>query len=127
MSGRSISILFIAGVSLGLAVRAPSQTQTTGRITGTVKDAQGAVIIGAEVTVKNPATADKHSGTTDNSGNYSVLQLPPATYDLRISAVGFTPAVFQAVTIGLAETSTINATLQVARSSAEVTVSDAPP
>jgi len=37
---RSISVIFIAGISLVLAVRASSQTQTTGRITGTVKDAQ---------------------------------------------------------------------------------------
>jgi len=35
---RSISVIFIAGISLVLAVRASPQTQTTGRITGTVKE-----------------------------------------------------------------------------------------
>jgi len=38
MSGRSVSIFLVAGVSLALAVGASSQTQTTGRITGTVKE-----------------------------------------------------------------------------------------
>src|SRR2546425_5322406 len=127
MAGRSISIIYVAGIFLGLTVSASSQTQTTGRITGTVKDAQGAVIIGAQVSIENPATADKHSVTTDTSGNYSILQLPPGAYDVRISVPGFTPAVFHAVTIGLAQTSTINASLQIAQSSVAVTVSGAPP
>src|SRR2546422_1452219 len=127
MAGRSISIIYVAGIFLGLTVSASSQTQTTGRITGTVKDAQGAVIIGAQVSIENPATADKHSVTTDTSGNYSILQLPPGAYDVRISVPGFTPAVFHAVTIGLAETTTINASLQIAQSSVAVTVSGAPP
>ncbi len=38
MCGRSISVLLVAGISLVLAVRGSSQTQTTGRITGTVKE-----------------------------------------------------------------------------------------
>jgi hypothetical protein len=127
MPGRSISILFVVGLILLPAITALSQTQTSGRIAGTVRDAQGAVIVGAEVSVENFATADKHSATTDGSGNYSILQLSPATYDVRISAHGFTPAVFRGVTIALAETSTITVALQVAQSSAEITVSDATP
>src|SRR5437879_3625401 len=80
MSSRIISILLIASISLAMAVRASSQSQTTGRIAGTVRDAQGAVIVGAEVRVENPATADKHSAITDSSANYSILQLSPATF-----------------------------------------------
>jgi Carboxypeptidase regulatory-like domain/TonB dependent receptor len=127
MFGRYVSFFLVAGICLALAICASSQTQITGRITGTITDAQGAVIIGAEVSVENPATADRHSGTTDSSGNYSILQLPPATYKIKISASGFRPAVFEAVTIGLAETSTINASLQIAQNTTQVTVSDAPP
>jgi len=127
MGGRSIAIVFVTGAFLGLTFSASPQTQTTGRIAGTAKDAQGAVIIGAQVSIENPATADKPSVTTDTSGNYSILQLPPGAYDVRISVPGFTPAVFHAVTIGLAETSTINASLQIAQSSVAVTVSGAPP
>src|SRR5437660_5362311 len=112
---RSISVIFIAGISLVLAVRASPQTQTTGRITGTVKDAQGAVIVGAELSVENAATGDRHSAVTDSSGTYSILQLPPAIYLVNIRARGFSPAVFHDVAVGLAETSTINASLTVAQ------------
>jgi len=104
-----------------------AQTQTSGRITGTIKDAQGAVIAGAEVVIANPATADKHSVLTDNDGSYSVLQLPPALYEVSINAPGFSPAVFTEVVVGLGETTTVNATLQVAQGTTELTVSDAPP
>src|SRR5437899_13021610 len=120
-------VLLVAGISLVLAVRASSQTQTTGRVTGTVKDTQGAVIVGAEVTIANPATGDGHSAVTDSSGTYSILQLPPATYVVNIHAPGFSPAVFHDVAVGLAETSTINPRLTVAQSSAEITVNDSPP
>src|SRR5438132_13817133 len=74
MSRRSIAILFVAG--LVLSAGASPQTQTTGRITGTVKDAQGAVIVGAELRVENAATGDRHPAVTDSSGTYSILQLP---------------------------------------------------
>ncbi|PYV66871.1 MAG: hypothetical protein DMG96_41095, partial [Acidobacteria bacterium] len=127
MCGRSISVLLVAGISLVLAVCGSSQTQTTGRITGTVKDAQGAVIVGAEVSVENAATGDRHSAATDSSGTYSILQLLPATYVVNIRAHGFSPWLFHDVAVGLAETSTINASLTVAQSSAEITVNDAPP
>ena len=94
---------------------------------GTVQDAQGAVIVGAEINVENPATENRHSTTTDSSGSYWIRQLSPTTYDVKISAQGFRSAVFHAVAVGLAETATINANLQVAQSNAEVTVTDAPP
>ena len=56
-----------------------------------LRDAQGAVIVGAEVSVENTATGDRHSAVTDSSGTYSILQLPPATYVVNIHAPGFSP------------------------------------
>src|SRR5438477_327755 len=79
------------------AISCLAQTKTTGRIAGTVKDAQGAVIAAAEVIIENPATGDKHSLVTDTSGSYSLLQLSPGYYEVNIRAHGFTPAVFHTV------------------------------
>ena len=110
---RSISPL-LAGLLLALV--ASSQTQTTGRITGTVIDPRGAVIVGAEIRVEDPANGVKCSAVSDNSGSYSVFQLPPATYAVTIRARGFSPATFDDVAVALATTSIINATLQVAQS-----------
>jgi hypothetical protein len=101
--------------------------QTTGRIAGTVKDAQQAVVPSAEVVIENRATAEKRSLFTNSSGDYSVLQLSPGHYDVNIRAHGFTPAVFHEVAVGLDETTTINVILQIARSDVEITVNDTPP
>src|SRR5580765_49469 len=122
----------LAGVvflSLGvfLSVFSFGQTQTTGRIAGTVRDTQGAVVAGAEVTVENFGNADKRSGVSDTTSNYAVLSLPPANYEVRIQVGGFTPAVFHGIRVGLNETATVNAVLQVAQSNVEVSVTDAPP
>jgi len=112
---------------LAMGMCAVSQTQTTGRISGTVKDPQGAVIAGASVTIENPATADRRSVQTDGSGNFSVLQLPSARYEVNIQAAGFTPEQFADVIVGSAETITVNAMLQVATGNVTMTVGDVPP
>jgi hypothetical protein len=127
LARRRVHFVVVAGFILLAGVFTFSQTQTTGRIAGTVKDAQGAVIAGAEVIIENSATADKHSLTTDDSGSYSILQLSPAYYDVNIRAPGFNAAVFHSVAVGLGETTTINVTLSIAQSSVEITVTEAPP
>jgi len=119
-------VVFLA-LGVFLSVFAFGQTQTTGRIAGTVRDTQGAVVAGAEVTVENFGNADKRSGVSDTTGNYAVLSLPPANYEVRIQVGGFTPAVFHGIRVGLNETATVNAVLQVAQSNVEVSVTDAPP
>ncbi len=127
MSGRSAHVAIVVSVILLAGAHAFAQTQTTGRIAGTVKDEQGAVIAGAEVIIGNSATGDRRSVATDDTGNYSISLLPPVVYDVSIQARGFTAVAFHNVSIGLAETTTVNAVLQVAGASVEVTVTDAPP
>jgi hypothetical protein len=91
-----------------------AQTQTTGRISGTVKDQNGAVIVGAEVTVVSKATGDQRRAITDNQGNYSVPLLPPGAYQVRIAVRGFATAVFDPVRVVITETTTVDANLELA-------------
>ena len=53
------------------------QSQTTGRIAGTVTDEKGAALPGAEVTVTNKATGEARTVVADDSGHYIVPLLPP--------------------------------------------------
>ena len=128
MTIRRKIVLFLRALFWVLAsFLALSQTQTTGRLVGTVADTQGAAIVGAEVVVENSATSDKRTTTSDRNGSFSLPSLSPANYDLRIEARGFSPAMFHNIAVGLSETRTVNAILQVAKTSFEVNVSDAPP
>src|SRR5215510_5679861 len=65
-----------------LSLSALAQSQTTGRIAGTVKDRTGAVITGADVTVVSRGTSDEHKVTTDAAGNYVVSLLPSGVYQV---------------------------------------------
>ena len=75
-------------------ISAFAQSQTTGRIAGTVRDPNGAVIVGAEVTVTSLATADERKVYDRQEGNYAVPLLSPGTYRMRVAANGFNPDLF---------------------------------
>jgi Carboxypeptidase regulatory-like domain/TonB-dependent Receptor Plug Domain len=61
----------------------------TGSISGTVVDPSGAAIPGAQVQIVNQATGDLTRETTsDSSGSFRALNVPPATYKIKVSASG---------------------------------------
>src|ERR1700692_2495084 len=67
-----------------------AQGGATGAITGTVQDASGAVISGAQVNVINEATGQVvRKVSTDPSGTATATLLPVGNYSLEITAPGF--------------------------------------
>src|SRR5712692_10263367 len=81
-----IAIVF----ALSIVFVAPCIAQvTTGDITGRVTDPQGRVVAGASVTVTNKCTSQTRTATTNDSGEYTVAELPPAKYDVTVEAKGF--------------------------------------
>lgn len=91
-----------------------AQSQTTGRIAGTVKDERGAIIVGADITVSSKTTAEERRARTDNQGNYTVPLLASGAYRVRVRASGFHPALFDSVQVVITETTTVNVDLTVA-------------
>jgi Carboxypeptidase regulatory-like domain len=61
----------------------------TGSLVGYVRDSSGAVIPKATLTVTQTATGYTRTATTDSSGAYSILALPPGSYRLTASVAGF--------------------------------------
>jgi len=60
-----------------------------GSVGGFVRDPSGAVIPHAKVVVKNEATGEEHPATTNDSGYYTVTNLPPSLYVVTVEAAGF--------------------------------------
>ena len=67
----------------------PCFGQTFGEITGVVTDPAGALVVGAAVTVSNPATNLTRTATTNNAGNYTFPSLLPGVYSVKAEMQGF--------------------------------------
>ncbi|HWZ12961.1 MAG TPA: carboxypeptidase-like regulatory domain-containing protein, partial [Acidobacteriaceae bacterium] len=65
-----------------------AQTDTA-RIQGTVSDATGAVISGAQTTVTNTDTNTIVTAISDDHGNFSLNALPRGNYKAEVKASGF--------------------------------------
>ena len=86
---RGILILTVLGVSLICAKEAWSQAATSGVLLGTVTDATGAVVPGAQVTVTNTATGLERKIATSATGDFRLPFLPAGLYTFRIEKPGF--------------------------------------
>jgi hypothetical protein len=124
---RKLKVIGTACFNTLLVLSSLAQTQTTGRIAGTVKDEQGRVIPQAEILAEEGATGARHKTLTHESGDYALLSLSPGNYDVTISAAGFASRMSPMVAVGVGETVTVNLVLPVAQNSMEITVMDAPP
>ncbi|HEX5886135.1 MAG TPA: carboxypeptidase-like regulatory domain-containing protein, partial [Pyrinomonadaceae bacterium] len=108
-----------------LAGSAAAQSSTTGSIEGTVTDANGAAVPGVSVRVTSPNLISAQTATTDNSGRYRVLNLPPGKYAVTVEAdKGFAKFERADVEVNLSRTTQVEVSLQPAGAQATVTVTD---
>lgn len=104
--------LFIVSVFC-LAFSAGVFAQATSQISGTVKDASGAVIAGAQVTVTQTDTQFTRSATSDASGVYSLPDLPLGPYQIQVKKEGFNTYVQTGIVLQVGSAVTVNPALQV--------------
>src|SRR5215510_7712514 len=82
--------LILPAVALGLLTSIMIFGQgTTGEISGTVKDPQGASVPGATITIKNLDTPFQRQVTTNTDGYYRAVGLPVGRYEIRSEHQGF--------------------------------------
>ncbi|MGB6648531.1 MAG: carboxypeptidase-like regulatory domain-containing protein, partial [Bacteroidota bacterium] len=79
-----------------------------GKITGVITDADGQPAVGANVILEGTTLG----AAADADGNYFILNVPPGTYRVRASAVGFATKVTTNVRIGSDQLITLNVTMQ---------------
>ncbi len=82
--------LFIA-LCLGPVLLAPlAQAQSdNSSISGTITDSAGAVLPHTTVTIRNEATTEVRTATSNDAGAYTVTNLPPGSYTIKVEAQGF--------------------------------------
>ena len=89
------ALAVLASVSFALVVEA----QTLGRLVGTVRDPQGAVVGGAQVTIQNEATNEQRSLVSTQDGRFVVPQLMAGSYTVKAVMRGFRTASYTNVKI----------------------------
>jgi hypothetical protein len=97
-----------------------------GSISGTVLDAQGAVVPNATVTLVNTATNVRQTIVTDDKGIYSFRGLGVGTYELEVLASGFKPYRRTAITVDANDALIVDVSLVVGQQSETVTVKQTP-
>ncbi|HLP15765.1 MAG TPA: TonB-dependent receptor, partial [Bacteroidota bacterium] len=90
-----------------LVIVRPLTADTRGKLTGVITDQSSAPIPGVNVVLSGTTTGT----ATDISGYYVIMNIPPATYEVRISAVGYQSKVIKGVRISSGQTTTLNETL----------------
>ena len=78
-------------LAIGLTIAfLPATANTTGSITGLLKDDKGAPVAGGKVTLVDKSTGKTRVIAANRKGSYTFLAVLPGTYTLHAEAPGFT-------------------------------------
>src|SRR5689334_4159855 len=109
-------------LSIGLLVGVHAQSSTTGNITGTVRDPQGAAVPKAEVTITDEKTGATRTVRATEDGFYNATSLPAGMYSVSTAPSGFKKTITTGVELHVNENKTVNLDLQVGQVNETVTV-----
>src|SRR5919205_1007014 len=109
-------------LSIGLLVGVHAQSSTTGNITGTVRDPQGAAVPHADVTITDEKTGAARTVRSTEDGFYNATSLPAGIYTVSTAPTGFKKTVSTGVDLHVNENKTVNLDLQVGQVTETVTV-----
>ena len=96
--------------------------QSTSQLNGSVTDSSGAAVAGTKITLTSPATGLQRTTTSNGSGLYQFLDVPPGDYRLEAAASGFAPYLASKVTLVVKTPSTVQIRLNVAGVAQSVSV-----
>src|SRR5579872_806567 len=103
--------VLIAFLSAWLSFAAPFSLKAQvagGSITGTVRGESGAPMPGVQVSIADVGSIANRTVTTDTDGFYNVPALPPATYEMTVSAPGFVTQVMTFINISVGSERVLN-------------------
>jgi len=110
---------------LFLVASLPAVAQYRASLQGTVADAQGALIPGAQLVLTDKETNRMLAATSDQAGIFSFNELPPSSYSLVITRDGFKKKILDNVRIIAEQANALNVVMEVGGTSETVTVNAA--
>ena len=122
----AVWILVVAIVSLTITCRAHAQVSGA-TLTGTIRDSSGAFIPGAQVLITDVATGVTRTVSADGAGLYAAPNLLPGTYEIRVTATGFSTEVQKGITLTVGAQQALDFTMRVGQISQTVEVNTEAP
>lgn len=118
-----ILVQFVLTTSFALFLMAtPAVRAQTGEVTITVRDQQGAVVPGANVTLTKSDTKEAVTRQAEDDGIVRFAGISPGTYTVSVEAAGFAKKMLVDVKIGVGTLQTIDMTLEVGPGIETVTI-----
>ena len=90
----------------------PALAQTSGSISGEVKDEKQAVVTNATVTVRNVKTNETRTTQTDGDGRYRFTGMPVGDYEISVESTGFAKYVQSGINLVLNQAATVDVSLK---------------
>src|SRR5713226_8283402 len=119
---KDIVKFFVLVVVVTILVTASAWAQSTAQVSGTVKDATGAVLPGAEITATQTETGISRMTVSNETGAYTLPNLPLGPYKLEASLPGFRTFVQTGIVLQVNSNPVINVTLEVGQRTEQVEV-----
>ena len=114
--------LHIWVLSAVLLVAPASAQLIVSTIRGSVTDAAGAAVVGADLKIVNLGTNIQRTVTSNGEGEYEVSDLASGTYRLTATHAGFKTFIADNVILENTQIRRVNVTLELGAVTAEVTV-----
>ena len=118
-------VLTLAGIGVILNSSCANAQLSTAAINGTVRDTTGAVVPGAQVTLRETSTDAVRTTQSNSVGNYAFIAVQPGRYTLQVVKTGFSTAQQNPFVLEVNQTATFNFSLAVGSQVQQVTVAAA--
>ncbi len=119
---RLFGLLAVLVLSLVFSGLAYSQELPTGSLVGSITDPQGAVVLGAKITVSDMTGGVKATAQSGEGGHFTLANLAPGNYKVSIEKTGFKTALFANITITVGKTYELPAQLELGEATVTVEI-----
>src|SRR5262245_41543581 len=109
------AVFFLRGIPLNAQAG-------SGEVTGEVRDASGALVIGAQVTITSADTLEKYVAVSSSGGVYSLSSLKPGIYSVTAEVTGFKRFVREGIVVSTGNVSRVDVHLAVGSITETITV-----
>ncbi len=126
-SFRSLPALAAILVLIALGAGLVFAQASTASMTGTVRDASGAIVPGAAISAKHVDTGLTRTAQSDAAGNYTLVSIPVGEYEVTAERMGFRREIRRGINLAVAQEALVDMTLQVGSIEQAVTVTGEAP